>query len=524
MSLREGLDIVRRQWMLVVAGVLLGLLVAGAYTVFTPKEYSSSAVLYVATQNSGDTTQALYQGGLLSEQRVKSYTELIASPRITDAAAAQAGLAGSDVPTVTASSKPDTVLITVAATGSDPQTAATMANAVADVFSRSVATLEQPTDRTRPPAVSIQIFDAAVPATSPSSPRPLLILPLGLLLGLAAGLAAAFTRHALDTRLRTVQEVERFSEATNLGSVAFDPAIAEHPLVVDTSGHTLAAEGFRTVRTNLQFVDVERQDKVVVVTSALPNEGKSTATANLALALRAGGSSVVLVEGDLRRPRAAGFFGLDGSVGLTTVLTGRVTLDEALQPWGGSTMQVLASGVLPPNPSELLGSRNMEQLLAELSRRFSVVLIDAPPLLPVTDAAAVGRFASGAIVVVRHNQTTRHQLEAALGTLEAASVTVLGTIFNASPTSGRYSGAGYSSYYQYGESSALSTADANEFEAAAREETVTIPSQSSGPSPSPTPSPSPSASPSATRSASSPSSESSSPPAADREARGATTR
>ena len=482
MTLREYLIVIRERWTFVVAGLLLGVVAALALTVLTTRQYTSTAVLYVATTPSTqDNAQALYQGSLLSEQRVKSYTEMIASPRITDPAATQAGLDPTSKPSVSATAQPDTTLITVSTSGPDAAAAARMANAVADEFSRSVAALEQPLDRTRPPAVSIQLFEPAVVATSPTSPKPLVNLPLGAVLGIVLGLVAAFARHTLDTRIRSVQEVERFSEAPNLGAVAFDRTITERPLVVDAGWQSAQAEAFRTIRTNLQFVDVEHQQKVVVVTSALPGEGKSTTSANLALALRAAGTSVCLVEGDLRRPGLADHFGLEREVGLTTVLTGRTSLAHALQPWGGRTMQVLASGVLPPNPSELLGSRSMEKILAELSLRFAVVIVDAPPLLPVTDAAAVGRLCDGALVVVRHAQTTRHQLDGALDALEAASVRLLGTVVNAVPTTGPQAYAQYKSYYGTG-AAALSPQSRREFEEAAAEAPLTMPLQTGAPS------------------------------------------
>ena len=443
MTLREYLQVVRERWMIVVAGLLIGVIAAVAVTALSTREYSSSVTLYVASAASGDNTTAQYQGTLLSQQRVKSYTEMITSPRITGPASAQVGGRGGG--TVTASSQPNTVLITTTVTDTDPQRAAAMADAVAAVFTQSVATLEQSPDRTRPPDVSIQVFEPATVPTSPTSPKPMVNLALGALLGLVLGLGAGFARHVLDTRIRSVEEVERIADAPTLGAIAFDKRTADQPLILDSEPSSPRAEAFRQARTNLSFVGVENDRKVIVVTSSLPAEGKSFSACNLALALSAAGTPVVLVEGDLRRPRVADYFGIERTVGLTSVLTGRVSLDHALQPWGSAPrLRILTSGVLPPNPSELLGSRNMADLLDELGRRFAVVIVDAPPLLPVTDAAAVGRLCDGAVVVVRHGTTTRPQLQAALGALDAASVRVLGTIVNAVPT------AGPGAYHQYG--------------------------------------------------------------------------
>ena len=139
----------------------------------------------------------------------------------------------------------------------------------------------------------------------------------------------------------------------------------------------------------------------------MPAEGKTTTTCNLAITLAQAGRRVVLVEGDLRRPRLAEYLGIEGAVGLTSVLIGRIAAEDALQPWGDIPLEVLASGPLPPNPSELLQSRAMELLLGDLERRADVVLVDAPPLLPVTDASILARMADGTVLVVRHGQHHR---------------------------------------------------------------------------------------------------------------------
>jgi len=211
-------------------------------------------------------------------------------------------------------------------------------------------------------------------------------------------------------------------------------------------------EAFRQLRTNLQFVDIEHALRSVVLTSSVPGEGKSTNTCNLSLSLAQAGVRVILLEGDLRRPRVAEYMGLEGAVGLTSVLLGRVPLEDALQPWGDGTLQVLPSGPLPPNPSELLGSAGMEELLGRLEGLADIILIDAPPLLPVTDAAVLGAMTSGVLMLVRSNRTNVEQVKRATTTANAVGATVLGVILNAVPTSGpdAYAygyGYGYRGYY-----------------------------------------------------------------------------
>jgi capsular exopolysaccharide synthesis family protein len=202
------------------------------------------------------------------------------------------------------------------------------------------------------------------------------------------------------------------------------------------------------VRTNLQFVDVDHPIKLIVVTSSIAAEGKSTTATNLAVVFAETGSRVLLIEADLRRPRVSDYLGLERAVGLTNVLAGQVSIDEVLQRWGTDGLTVLPCGSIPPNPSELLGSQNMVDLLTGLRQRFDTIIIDTPPLLPVTDAAVASVLADGVVVVVRYGRTNRAQLAAAVRSLESVDARVLGCVLNMQPAKqaegrGRYDGYGY---------------------------------------------------------------------------------
>jgi capsular exopolysaccharide synthesis family protein len=183
------------------------------------------------------------------------------------------------------------------------------------------------------------------------------------------------------------------------------------------------------------------------MTSSLPGEGKTTTVVNLALALAEGGERVVLIEGDLRRPKVAEYLRLESAVGLTTVLIGKLPLEDAIQTTAHEKLDVLTSGSTPPNPAELLKSSTMANLLASLRERYDIVLIDAPPLLPVTDGALLSAQADGALLVVRHGKTTTDQVSLAVDRLEAVGAAPVGVIFNMTPVKG---GDGYGYGYGYG--------------------------------------------------------------------------
>ena len=228
-----------------------------------------------------------------------------------------------------------------------------------------------------------------------------------------------------------------------VGTIPIVPGLDTDNRLIDTSEKAGAkvstfavAEALRALRTNLQFMDVDHPPKTIVVTSPLPGDGKSTIACNLALTLAAAGNMVVLVDGDLRRSTVAKTMGLPGGAGLSDVLAGRATLADVLQRTPRSNnLLVLAAGSVPPNPSEVLGSERMHTLLADLTKHATVI-IDAPPLLPVTDGAVLTHQADGALVVVTLGKTTHDLLEKALDTLRKARGRALGVVLNKTPLRG----------------------------------------------------------------------------------------
>lgn len=446
MSLHDYLRVLRERWKLVVAALLLGAAVAAALTLTATKMYASSVTMFVSAQDGPDLNATnAYQGNLLSQQKVKSYVELLQSGRLaqqvvsaTKVPMTAAALAGE----LSASSQPDTVLLEATVTDRSPQQAERLANSVGDQFGKLVSVLEAPPSGGKP-TVAVRVVQPASFSATPVSPRPVRNIGLGALLGLLVGLGGAFLRNALDTSVKSVEEMAEITGSPSLGVIAYDSEVHKRPLLVQAHPHAPRAEAFRQLRTGLQFIDIDRPRKVVVVTSSVPEEGKTTTLCNLAIALAQGGSRVVLVESDLRRPRAAQYLGVEGAVGLTSVLAGKATLDEALQPWGDDLLTVLASGPLPPNPSELLASEHMHAVLAELSDRFEIVLLDSPPLLPVTDAAALSAQCDGALIVVRHGKTSREQVSSSTAALTGVGARVLGSVLTMAPA------ASAGSYYYY---------------------------------------------------------------------------
>ncbi|MGB8649354.1 MAG: polysaccharide biosynthesis tyrosine autokinase [Mycobacteriales bacterium] len=453
MDLRDYVRLLRRRWRLVVLCTLLGIAAATAATFTQTKVYTANTQLFVSAQDSAGSggVNSAYTGGLFTQQRVKSYVSVLTSLRTADLVKKDLNspLTSDDIAKKISATAPlDTVLLNVSVTDSDPATAQQIANSIGKVFPSLVAEIERPTAG-GPSPVKVSVVQAAELPKAPTSPRPKLNLALGLLVGLAAGVGGAVLRETLDTTVKEPKQAEELIGAPMLGAITFDSDAPKQPLVVVTAPSSVRSEAFRQLRTNLQFVDIEHELRSVVVTSSLPGEGKSTTTCNLAISLAQAGLRVVLVEADLRRPRIAEYMGMEGAVGLTSVLLGRTSLEDALQPWGDGSLEVLASGPLPPNPSELLGSAGMQELLRALEERADIVLIDAPPLLPVTDAAVLGTLTSGVLMLIRSHRTRREQVARAAATVEGVGATLLGAILNMVPTKGPDAYA-YGYGYSYG--------------------------------------------------------------------------
>lgn len=448
MELQDYLNVLRKRWRIIAFVTLLVIALAAVFTLMTAKVYASTTQFFVTTSGS-DNVAALQQGNTFTQQRVKSYSQLLQTPKMLDPVIKDLGLdttADQLAKQVSSTIPLDTVILEVTVTDKSPEQAAKIAASIDKIFPKTIEQIEQLKSGDASP-VKVTVVKEADVETGPISPKPARNLALGAVLGLLAGFGIALLRDFLDTRIKSQRDVEGVTDKSVLGGVAYDPDAPSHPLIVHVDPRAQRSEAIRVIRTNLQFVDVSNPPKSIVLTSSVPGEGKSTTAANLALSLAETGATVCVIEGDLRRPRLLEYLGFEGSVGLTDVLVGRFELDDVLQPFANTSLSILGAGGIPPNPSELLGSANMERLLDVLSDRFDYVLIDAPPLLPVTDAAVLSTMVDGALVIVGADIVDKGELKHAVESLEAVNGRVLGLILNR--LQGR-DGGGYGTYrYEY---------------------------------------------------------------------------
>ena len=454
MDLSHVLYALRRRWYFPVVAVVLSLLLAAGWMALqTPMYRATSQVFVSASQASSAEAGGAVQADVFGQNRVATYAQLVSSPEVLEPVISDLGLTATPrdlAGQITAVNPPQTVLLEVTATDASSAQAAALANAAGQRLADAIETLETADDSDTAP-IKVTVTKPAVPPGSPYSPHPTTTLGLALLLGLGIGVGIALLREQLDTTVKGSDQLTDLAGAAPLGVIAYDPDAEREPLPA-LDQQALRSESFRTIRTNLQYTDVDNPPKVVAITSSVPSEGKSTAACNLAITMAQAGLRVCLIEADLRRPRVADYLGIESTVGLTDVLAGRVPLREAMLPWNRYLLTVLPSGTIPPNPSELLSSEQMKSILTTCRNEFDVVIVDTTPLLAVADGAITAAAADGAILMVRHGRTSIDQLEKALTALDQVDARLLGTVLNYAPSKRRdgYGGYGYGYGYGYG--------------------------------------------------------------------------
>jgi capsular exopolysaccharide synthesis family protein len=430
---------------LTIAVAVLG---AVAVTLFTTPLYQASTRLFVST-TAGTSVAEIYQGNRFSQERVISYGELLMGETLAQRTIDKLGLdmsAGALRENVKASAKPDSVLIQVRVIDESPVRARDIANALSDEFVVMVRELETPEDGARPDARVVVEQRASIPA-DPVIPKTTRNISIGLALGVLLGIGLALLRDRLDNTVKDREILEEITGAGVVGSIPLDKDRRNDPAISFDNDSSAIAEAFRKLRTNLQFLAVDDPPRVIVVTSSMPSEGKTTTAINIALALAEAEHNVVLIDGDMRRPMLDKNFDLVGLVGFSTVLSGQASLSEALQKTRYPRLSVLTSGAVPPNPSELLGSLAAQKVLGEMRANFDYVIVDSAPLLAVTDAAILAANSDGALIMARFGQTKCEQLAHAVKNLKDVSAPPLGAVLIMTPARRKTS----YSYSYYGE-------------------------------------------------------------------------
>jgi capsular exopolysaccharide synthesis family protein len=416
MQLAELLAILKKRRFGVIAVVLLTVAFSAAIALVSPPRYESTATLALTPKI--DRTQG-YIGSQDLSALLSTYAET-AKSRVNRARAQQ--ILGRPLPgTLDTSTIGGTGILRITGRAATPQEAADTASAAAQAFQQSI---------TSNPLIVVSVVDPPEPPTSAVQPRPPLIVAVGTLLGLLAGITYALLMERVRRRLETPAEITELTDEPVVGRLPRQRALQRAPaqLVWNQDRMTGLQESFRALRTNVQFLAEGR--RVIEVTSPDPAQGKSTVVANLGAALAQIGIDTVIVDADLRRPQQHKVFGVANDTGLSNLLAVRepeITLKPTAQP----NLWVIPSGPLPPDPTEILHVR-FASFVERLRALDALVLIDTPPVLPVSDARLIAPHCDGVLLVVSAGQVKPVALQSALERLAIVRAKVLGIVLNQS--------------------------------------------------------------------------------------------
>ena len=475
MTILEFFRTTRANLWLLIIGIVVGAAAGFGYASLQPKVYAASSSGYVTVGESG--TVDVLSGSTAAKERARSYAAIVSSEAVAQKIKQNTPelslTTGQIRSSITAAAGENAALITVSAKASSPKNAQLLANGALQATADYIKEIEQN------PGNAQALVNGDSTAASPTGGNTVRVIPLNnasvnpplvapnyeqnTLIGAGTGLvlvsAAIFLRRALDQRIRTRDDATKATGASILGVLPVSDDLNEDNIVKGGTDDHIAQESIRQLRTNLRFVNVDTPPRSFIVTSAVPGEGKSTVSLSLARAMADAGSPVILIDADLRRPTVAKKLKLDAKVGLTQVLAGQVEIANAVHQVGESNLFILPAGRIPPNPSELLGSDKMRQLINELSEEF-IVVVDVPPLLPVTDASLLSHSVDGVILVGSIGRSHREQMTEASNILKKVNANLLGMVLNRAPRKGlgnSYYGFGYASayvgyatYYGYG--------------------------------------------------------------------------
>lgn len=465
MTLLDFVRLTRHNIGVILLCALIGATIGAAYSFTRPLQFQSTAI-GVVVAGSGDSLGGVSAGSSLAEKRAGSYVALMDTTTVWDRIRQDPEVqanpdAGKGA--ISATVVPNSPMIRVTARSSTAANSVILANAAMRSLAAEAAQLEsvnvnEQGQEVDPSQLIIKVvpYQQATGAGQLNASDWIRNILIGLVAGLAIGFGIAFVRKQLDVRVRTVADVE---ELTGHGVLAIIPDTRELGAQRNakdgerSADMGIAAEALRQLRTNLRYVNVDDPPKTVAITSSNPGEGKSTVAANLARLMASAGQPTILVDADLRKPVQHANFGLDDAVGLTQVLAGVASIADALQPTSQPNLRVLTAGRIPPNPSEILGSQRMRNLIQRLARNHFVI-VDVPPMLAVTDPGLVAASCDGALLVSRVGKTYKEQLRLSTKLLEQVGANLLGAVLHRAPRKamgevvyGAGYGGSYGSYY-----------------------------------------------------------------------------
>lgn len=437
LEIQEFLRILLRRWPWLIIPPMVFAVAVGAYSVTQPKVYAAKASSYFSFQG-GRSASDLNQGANYTLLQLASFASLATQPLVLDTVIRDLGLDTSSTDLakqieVTASS--DTVILDIRVQAATPEEAALIANKVNTVLGEKAREISpesiDATTGVRSPTIEATVVSEALPPTDAAGPQTVRNTLIAFFAGLILGLLLAIARDKLDNRVLDADDLPE--GLTTLGIVPVTRRASEPAAWTIGEAEAQLPLAFGRIHANLRFASVDAPVRSLLVTSAVPGEGKSTVSVGLALALAESGARTLLIDADLRRPKIGQYLDLESSVGLADVLIGSVPFADIVQEWGTRGLRVLPAGTTPPNPKLLLDSHAMSSFLDEVTDAFDVVVIDSPPLLAVVDPLTLTDKADAVLLVAGRGRLRKRQLRDAVASLSAAKANLIGVVMNRMP-------------------------------------------------------------------------------------------
>lgn len=460
MSIADLLQIVRKHLASAIISFVVVFAAVAAVTFIMPPKYTATAEVfatYAGQSGETQTTNDMSSGANYLNTQITTYPELVKTEAVLQPVIKDLGL---DMTTtdlagvVTATNPPNTFMVDISAEVGDPQQAADIANSVAKNLADQISSdLYNNSSSSNGSPIKLTVVQKAQTPTSQSSPNIPLYLAVGLIFGIIVGVGVALLRDILNTKVDSTDDVRELTHASSLGTVPQATILDDSRPVIVAQPAGSEAEEFRRIRTNLSFLTTtatQGHGRLLVISSTNPSEGKTTVSANVAVALAEEGKSVLFIDADLRHPSVAHKLGIEGHVGLSHVLSRQASPADVIQKYWKPNLHIMPAGKRPANASILLNSDLMKEMVERALTQYDYVIIDTAPLSVANDATVFGRMAGGLVLVTGKGVVEKKELENTATALQTAEVPILGFIFNFADPKKIHSKNYYYYYYEDG--------------------------------------------------------------------------
>ena len=460
MTIADLLQIVRKHLASAIISFVVVFAAVAAVTFIMPPKYTATAEVfatYAGQSGETQTTNDMSSGANYLNTQIKTYPELVKTEAVLQPVIKDLGL---DMTTtdladvVTATNPTNTFMVDISAEVGDPQQAADIANSVAKNLADQISSdLYNNSSSSNGSPIKLTVVQKAQTPTSQSSPNIPLYLAVGLIFGIIVGVGVALLRDILNTKVDSTDDVRELTHASSLGTVPQATILDDSRPVIVAQPAGSEAEEFRRIRTNLSFLTTtatQGHGRLLVISSTNPSEGKTTVSANVAVALAEEGKSVLFIDADLRHPSVAHKLGIEGHVGLSHVLSRQASPADVIQKYWKPNLHIMPAGKRPANASILLNSDLMKEMVEQALTQYDYVIIDTAPLSVASDATVFGRMAGGLVLVTGKGVVEKKELENTATALQAAEVPILGFIFNFADPKKIHSKNYYYYYYEDG--------------------------------------------------------------------------